>query len=99
RRSLAAALRYRTVPFPELVRHLQPANLPSGNPWCDILFAYQNLPPVRPSFAGLRTRLEALTLPYGQHPLKLEFLCDGTAYHCRVEYACEVLTRDAVRRL
>lgn len=82
----------RHVPFAELARRLQPALLPSGNAWCDVLFAFQNLPLPRCEFTGLQTRIEAPLLPHGQHALKLEILPMGTAWLCRIDYAQDCLT-------
>ncbi len=98
-RSLGDALSHRMVSFPVLARLLKPAPLPSGNPWCDVLFAFQNVPFTQPAFAGLKCELEALTMPYGQHPLKVEFLCTPGEWICRMEYAGEVLTQTDIRKL
>jgi NRPS condensation-like uncharacterized protein/acyl carrier protein len=98
-RSLSEALCHRATSFPALVQQLRPDLLPSGNPWCDILYAFQNLPYCRPAFAGLDTDVEALSAPFAQHPLKVEFLRAGTEWICRIEYACEVMTRAQVQAL
>lgn len=97
--SLGAALRHRAVPFATLAHAIRPALLPSGNAWCDVLFAFQNLPHANPRLDGLHTRVEALPLPYGQHPLKLEVLCLPAGYACRLEYARASLTASAARAL
>ncbi len=98
-RSLVNALCHREIPLPFLARALNPALLPSGNPWCDILFAMQNLPQAHPDFAGLDVAVEALTLPYGQHPLKVEIVRSAGAWVCRIDYAQEVLTSMEVQKL
>lgn len=97
--ALDEALCRRTVPFAELARVLKPAPLPSGNPWCDILFAFQNLPPALPDFGDVEARIERLTLPHGQHPLKVEVLGGAEGYTCRVEYARECLGQSDARAL
>jgi acyl carrier protein len=89
----------RALPFTELMRDLKPLPLPSGNVWCDILFAFQNLPWTQPDFGNVSARIEALTLPRGQHPLKVEVLCGAGAYVCRVEYARECMTKATARGL
>ena len=73
--ALDDALRHRTVPFADLAQALRPALLPSGNAWCDVLYAFQNLPRVQPEFGDVDVRIEALAMPRGQHPLKVEVLC------------------------
>lgn len=90
-RSLADALSHRNASFAELARELRPVPLPSGNAWCDVLFAFQNLPRALPQFVGLQLQVEALPLPYGQHPLKLEVLCPSGGYACCLEYARDYL--------
>ena len=97
--NLDELLRHRHTCFAELAQYLRPALLPSGNPWCDVLYVFQNLPLERPSFAGLDVDLEHLTMPQGQHPLKVEFVRAGAAYRCRIEYACEVLSQADAREL
>jgi acyl carrier protein len=92
-------LRRRHVAFPELVRVLEPALLPSGNPWCDVLFAFQNLPAAVPAFGGMHTDLEILAPGRGQHPLKVELLHADAACICRIEYARELLAAEQVRAL
>lgn len=98
-RSLSETLSHRATPFPALVQQLRPDPLPSGNPWCDILYAFQNLPYCRPVFAGLDADVEALSVPFAQHPLKVEFTYAGTEWICRIEYACEVMTCAQVQAL
>lgn len=98
-RALDEALRRRTAPFAELVRQLKPVPLPSGNAWCDVLFAYQNLPHVEPDFGDVQARFEPLTMPRGQHPLKVEVLCGSNGHALRVEYARECLAPGDVRTL
>jgi non-ribosomal peptide synthetase component F len=97
-RNLSEALCHRSAALPELARQLQPRLLPSGNPWCDVLFAYQNLPWDLPRFTGLDAAVERLTLD-GQYPLKVEFIPAGATCLCRIEYAREVLTPAAVGAL
>lgn len=97
--ALDDALRRRAIPFAELARTLKPVPLPSGNPWCDILFAFQNLPLVQPDFGDVDARIEALTLPRGQHPLKVEVLNSAEGYVCRIEYARECLAPADARAL
>jgi hypothetical protein len=97
--NLGELLSRRAVPFADLARHLKPTLLPSGNSWCDVLYAFQNLPQERPAFTALAIELEPLTLPRGQHPLKVEFVRGDTAYLCRIEYACEVLAQEEARAL
>ncbi|MEY4640394.1 MAG: hypothetical protein RLZZ227_388 [Pseudomonadota bacterium] len=96
---LDEALLHRHLPFPTLVRTLAPAVLPSGNLWCDILFAFQNSPLVTPSFSGMRAELETLTLPYAQYPFKVEILRSAAGWTCRCEYAAEVFAQGEVPRL
>jgi acyl carrier protein len=97
-RNLSDALCHRTTPFPELARHLRPALLPSGNPWCDIAFAYQNLAWKAAPFAGMAAAVEPVTLA-SQYPLKVEFIPAGTACRCRIEYARDVLAPADARNL
>jgi acyl carrier protein len=96
--SLSEAMYYRAAPLSELARRLQPRLLPSGNPWCDIVFAYQNLPREPPRFCGVHATVETLTLA-GQYPLKVEFIPDGAACRCRIEYARGVVAPVEVRDL
>lgn len=96
---LRDVLSHRETPLPLLARALNPALLPSGNPWCDILFAFQNLPQAKPDFAGLDVDVEALTMPYGQHPLKVEIVRSVGGWSCRIEYARELLTRVEIQKL
>lgn len=96
--NLLEALSHRAAAFPLLVRALNPALLPSGNAWCDLLFAFQNFPPVRPGFTGLQVRMETLTLPYGQHPLKVELVRSGAGWKCRIEYAHEIIARNEIEQ-
>jgi aryl carrier-like protein len=97
--ALDNALRHRAVPFTELARTLKPLPLPSGNAWCDLLFAFQNLPWAEPDFGDLSARVEALTLPRGQHPLKVEVLWATNSCTCRIEYARECLGQADARAL
>ncbi|MGV3592676.1 MAG: condensation domain-containing protein [Gammaproteobacteria bacterium] len=97
--TLDEALCRRNVPFGELARQLNPAPLQSGNVWCDVLFAYQNLPQVHPDFGDIAARIEALAMPRGQHPLKVEVSCGADGYAWRIEYARECLTPDDARVL
>jgi hypothetical protein len=97
-RSLSDALCHRTTPLSELARELRPRLLPSGNPWCDIAFAYQNLPWNAASFAGMQATLEPVTLS-SQYPLKVEFIPAGTSCRCRIEYAPAVLALTDARDL
>ncbi len=92
-RNLSEALRHRDASLPELAQQLRPRLLPSGNPWCDMLFAYQNLPWDLLPFTGLQAALEPLTLA-SQYPLKVEFIPLGATCVCRIEYAHGVLTHD-----
>jgi acyl carrier protein len=96
---LDAALVHRAVPFPVLVRTLAPPTLPSGNSWCDILFAFQNSPQVIPWFSGMTVDVEALPMPYAQHPLKVEILKSSGAWICRVEYARDIFKPGEIQRL
>lgn len=89
--TLDEALCRRNVPFGELARQLNPAPRPSGNIWCDVLFAFQNLPKVCPDLGDVTARIETLVMPRGQHPLKVEVSCGGDGYAWRVEYARECL--------
>ena len=43
--------------------------------------------------------VEAVTLPYGQHPLKVEIIRSAGAWICRIDYAREVLTSMEVQKL
>jgi NRPS condensation-like uncharacterized protein/acyl carrier protein len=97
-RNLSEALRHRGAALPELAQQLRPRLLPSGNPWCDVLFAYQNLPWDLLPFTGLQATLEPLTLA-SQYPLKVEFIPMGSTCLCRIEYARHVLTRDEAHDL
>jgi acyl carrier protein len=96
---LTELLCHSSVPFPRLTRYLQPALLPSGNAWCDVLFAFQNLPQQELVLAGMHAEPEALTLPRGQHPLKVEIVRAGAGCTCRIEYAREVFAAAFVREL
>lgn len=98
-RNLRELLRRRGTAFSELTRALAPASLPSGNPWCDLLFAYQHLPDARVEFRGLETVIESITPLRAQHPLKVEFIQRHGAFTCRIEYACELLAPAHVRSL
>jgi non-ribosomal peptide synthetase component F len=92
-RSLTETLCHRAAPLPDLARQLRPTLLPSGNPWCDIVFAYHNLPGELPRFAGVEATLEPVTLP-SQYPLKVEFIPVGDACRCRIEYACRLMSAE-----
>ncbi|HEY0961341.1 MAG TPA: condensation domain-containing protein [Pseudomonadales bacterium] len=98
-RSLDEALRHRHVPFDELVCQLRPEPLPGGNAWCDILFAFQNLPQSQPDFGSASARIEALAMPRGQHPLKVEVLRNAGTYVWHIEYARECLDAADARAL
>jgi hypothetical protein len=97
-RNLAETLCHRAAPLPELARVLRPRQTPFGNPWCDILFAYQNLRWDVPGFVGLQAGVEALTLA-GQYPLKVEFIPEGATCRCRIEYAHELIPGRQVHAL
>lgn len=88
--TLSQALAHRAVPLVSLTEQLRPRLLPSGNPWCDLVFAYQNLPWQPPAFSGMQATLEPVTLS-SQYPLKVEFIPSQAGCRCRIEYARGVL--------
>jgi hypothetical protein len=88
-----------TVPFPLLVRELQPALLPSGNVWCDILFAFQNLPQPPVRFAGLEHAVEQVVPRWGQYPLKVEIFRQNERWQCRLDYAHALLDSAFIRTM
>ena len=63
-----------------------------------MVFAYHNLPWELPAFDGVEATVERVTLP-SQYPLKVEFIDQGRACLCRVEYAQGVLSADDARAL
>jgi NRPS condensation-like uncharacterized protein/acyl carrier protein len=84
---LRAALDNKELSYATLVRELRPNLLPSGNAWCDVLFAFHNLPEATASFNGLDARIETVSSHWGQHPLKFDIVRSRGGWHCRVECA------------